>query len=134
MTSVNQFAQYLLKLDPKTNQARLTLYNFLKHVMDPTLPFSPAIIQAFYARVLQFNHWQNDSQSLSETVRADVHSYVKQFANNDEAAGWAKLRHPDTLQVVELKVFQDLEDLVETEHLPRRKSGDQVKLVRLSET
>src|SRR5665213_1733658 len=134
MTSVSQFAQYLLKLDPKTNQARLTLYNFLKHVMDPTLPFSPAVIQAFYSRVLQFDHWQSDSQNLSETVRDDVHSYAKQYSTEEEAAGWAKLRHPDTLQIVHLKVFQDLEDLVETEHAARRKSGDQIKLIRLSET
>ncbi|MGZ3723434.1 MAG: hypothetical protein ACXVA9_10915 [Bdellovibrionales bacterium] len=134
MTSVSQFAQYLLKHDLKTNQARMTLFNFLKHVMDPALPFSPAVIQAFYARVLQFDHWQNDSANLSDTVRADIHAYVKQFCNDDEASAWARLRHPDTLQVVQLKVFQDLEDLVETEHAARRKSGDQIRLVRLSET
>jgi hypothetical protein len=133
MTSVSQFAQYLLKLDPQRNPARLTLYNFLKNVMDPSLPFSPAVIQTFYSRVLQFDHWQNDSQNLSETVRADVHSYAKQYALEKEAAGWAQLRHPDTLQVVQLKVFQDLEELVESEHAARRKSGDQIKLVRLTD-
>jgi hypothetical protein len=134
MTSVSQFAQYLLKLDPKTNSARLTLFNFLKQVMDPSLPFSPAVIQAFYSRVLQFDHWQNDSRNLSETVRADVYSFVRQFIAEDQQAAWAKLRHPDTLQIVNLKVFQDLEELVETEHATRRKSGDVVKQVRLSET
>lgn len=134
MTPVSQFAQYLLKLDPKINQARLTLYNFLKHVMDPTLPFSPAVIQAFYARVLQFDHWQSDSQNLSDTIRSDVHSYLRQFATENELAAWTKLRHPDTLQVVPIKVFQDLEELVETEHAARLKSGDKLKLIALSET
>lgn len=134
MTPVSHFAQYLLKLDPKINQARLTLYNFLKHVMEPTLPMSPAVIQAFYARVLQFDHWQSDSQNLSDTVRSDVSSYLRQFATETEAANWARLRHSDTLQVVQLKVFQDLEELVETEHRSRLKSGDKLKLIRLSET
>jgi hypothetical protein len=134
MTSLSQFSQYLLKLDPKTNSARLTLYNFLKHVMEPSIPFSPAVIQAFYARVLQFDYWQNDSQNLSDTVRADVYSFAKQYSSEEEQAAWTKLRHPDTLQVVQLKMYQDLVDLVETEHVSRRKSGDQVKLARLNET
>lgn len=134
MTQVSHFAQYLLKLDPKLNQARLTLYNFLKHVMDPTLPLTPAIIQAFYARVLQFDHWQSDSQNLSDTVRSDVSSFLRQFGSEKDAAMWAKLRHPDTLQVVQIKLFQDLQELVETEHAARLKSGDKLKLISLSPT
>jgi len=134
MTPVSQFAQYLLKLDPKTNSARTTLYNFLKHAIDPSLPFSPAVIMAFYSRVLQFDQWQNDSENLSHTVRADVYSFTNQFCTDEEQAAWAKLRHPDTLQIVNLKAFQDLEELVETEHTARRKSGEVIKQVRLSET
>ncbi len=134
MTPVSQFAQYLLKLDPQRNQARQTLYNFLKHVMEPNLPFCPAVIQTFYARVMQFDHWRNDSQNLSETVRADIHSFLRQYGQEKDADAWAALRHPDTLQVVPLKVFQDLEDLVATEHSARQKSGDQLRTIRLSET
>lgn len=134
MTSLSQFAQYLLKHDLKVNPARATLYNFLKHVMDPTLPFSPAVLQAFYSRVLQFDHWQNDALNLSDTVRADVAAFLKQTATDEEIEAWSRLRHPDTLQVVQLKVFQDLVELVENEHSARRKSGDQLKLIRLSET
>ncbi len=98
------------------------------------MPFTPGVIQAFYARVLQFDHWQNDSQNLSDTVRADVHGFVTQTLPEKEATEWTQLRHPDTLQVVRLKVFQDLEDLVETEHAARRKSGDKIRLVKVSET
>lgn len=133
MTSVSQFSQYLLKLDPQRNPARLTLFNFLKAVMDPNLAFSPSVIQAFYARVLQFEHWQSDSQNLSETVRSDVQSFVVQYVPEKEAPTWSVLRHPDSLQLVPLKVFQDLEDLVDTEHQARRKSGDQVRTIRISD-
>lgn len=134
MTPVSQFAQYLLKQDPQRNPARLTLYNFLKHVIEPSLPFSPAVLQAFYARVLQFDHWQNDSENLAQTVRMDLQGFLKQHAINNEHEAWIHLRHPDTLQVVQLKVFKDLEELVEFEHGPRQKSGDTVKWVKLSET
>ncbi len=133
MASVSQFAQYLLKLDPQRNPARLTLFNFIKHVIDPALPFSPAIIQQFYGRVLQFDHWQNEAQSLGETIRADVFGYLKQAPLENQAAAWARVRHSDTLQVVPVKLFQDLEELVENEFEPRRKSGDQIKLVKLSD-
>ncbi len=133
MASVSQFAQYLLKLDPQRNQARLALYNFLKSVVEPTLPFSPSIIQMFYARILQFDHWQNEAQALSETVRADVSQFIKQMLTEAEAAAWAQLRHPDTLQLIHLKGFHDLQELVESEHAARQKSGDQIRMIKISD-
>lgn len=134
MTSVSQFAQYLLKLDPQRNPARLTFYNFLRHLTEPTLPFSPAVVQSFYARVLQFEHWQTEAQTLSDTLKADIGGFLKQHPIGQEAFdAWAALRHSDTLQLVHLKVFQDLEDLTLSEHAPRQKSGDDVKTVKISE-
>lgn len=58
MASVSQFAQYLLKASSDNSEIRApgTLFNFLKHVAEPTLPFSPAILQAFYGRALQFDY------------------------------------------------------------------------------
>lgn len=134
MTPVSQFAQYLLKHDPQRNQARLTLYNYVKHVLDPNLPFSPAVIQNFYARVLQFDHWQSEAQALATAVRADIEGFLAHSARPEEMQAWAQLRHPDTLQLVPIRVFQDLAELAETEHAARRKSGDTVKCVKISET
>lgn len=134
MTPVSQFAQYLLKLDPQRNQARLTLYNFLKHVMEPTLPFSSAVIQAFYARVLQFDHWQAEAQSLAETVKSDIAGFYKHANLDSETAQiWSNLRHADTLQLVHLKTYRDLIELAESEHAARQKSGDEVKCVKISD-
>lgn len=134
MAPVSQFSQYLLKLDPQRNPARLALYNFLKHVCDSNLPFTPSVIQSFYARILQFDHWQNDAENLSETVRTDLQSYARQHILENEIAPWTQLRHPDTLQIVQLKVYQDLEELVMNEHAPRQKSGDKVQCARISDT
>ena len=134
MTPVSQFAQYLLKQDPQRNQARLTLYNFLKGVMEPNLPFSPAVIQSFYARVLQFDHWQSDLENLSNVVRTDLQGFLRQYSLGSEHEAWLNLRHPDSLQIVTLKQPSDLHELIETEHSTRQKSGDQIRTVRMSDT
>jgi hypothetical protein len=134
MTPVSQFAQYLLKQDPQRNQARLTLYNFLKGVMEPNLPFSPAVIQSFYARVLQFDHWQNDSENMSQVVRTDLQGFLRQYSLGPEHEAWQNLRHPDSLQIVTLKQPGDLQELIETEHAARQKSGDQIRTVHMSDT
>jgi hypothetical protein len=133
MTSVTQFAQYLLKLDPQRLPARLALYNYLKQIMEPTLPFTPGVIQTFYGRVLQFDFWQRESAALSATIRADIASFIKnQPMENDPS--WGLIRHPDTLQVIRLTQAEDLEDIVDCEHAARRKSGDKVKLLRISDS
>lgn len=134
MTSVSQFSQYLLKQDPQRNPARATLYNFAKLILEPQDPFTPAVIQSFYARVLQYDHWQNNAQELSETVRGDLVGFLKQFALGGEPEEWLALRHPDTLQIVPIKLFQDLQALAEADHEPRRKSGDQIQCIRMSDT
>ena len=134
MTPVTQFAQYLLKQDPQRNTARLTLYNYLKHVLEPGVPFVPEVIQNFYARVLQFDHWRNETKLLSDTVRADIAGFWDQQPSVPNVEAWRELRHSDTLQLVPLKVFRDLEELVECENAARRKSGCELKTVKLSET
>lgn len=134
MTPVSQFAQYLLKQDPQRNPGRQTLFNFIKSILEPDLPFSPQVIQYFYARILQFEQWQVDAQLLSDTVRTDVSNFLNQYASQEEIAAWKGLRHSDTLQVVPLKVFQDLEELVHSEHLTRRKSGYEIKTLKISDS
>lgn len=133
MTSVSQFAQYLLKLDPQRNPARFALYNFLKHFIDGDQELTPAVMQLFYARILQFDHWRQDAQGLSEILKADLENFLRQFGLPEEMTEWRQLRHPDTLQVVDLKLQQDIEELVMTENAPRQKSGDQVKALRMDD-
>lgn len=134
MTPVSQFAQYLLKLDPQRNPARTALYNFVKHILEPHEPFTPAVIQSFYSRVLQFDYWQTNAQELSECVRSDIVGYLKSHSLPGEPEEWLALRHPDTLQIVPIKLFQDLEQLAGSEHEPRRKSGEEVQCVKVSDT
>lgn len=132
MTSVSQFAQYLLKLDPQRTPARQAFFNYLKHVVEPTLPFTPSIVQSFYARALQFDYWQKDANALSDTIRTDLISFSKNQPMEKDPS-WGLIRHPDSLQVVRLQQGADLEEIVEVEHAARRKSGDKVKWLKSSD-
>lgn len=131
MNSVTQFAQYLLKLDPQKSSARSALYNYLKHIIDPQETFTPQVIEGFYARALNFEYWQNNSRMLAETVKQDLKGFLKQMAINEEP--FANIRHPDSLQIINLKNFSDFEEIVRHQERTRRKSGDEVKFLKVSE-
>ena len=131
MASVGQFAQYLLRQDPQRDPARATLHNFVRHVLDQELAFSPAVIATFYARALQFDHWQSESRRLAEVVRTDVAAFLAHVGEDVEP--WIDLRHSDTLQVVRLRVTEDLAELIRLEHEPRLKSGSRLKTVANSD-
>lgn len=132
MTSVTQFAQYLLRLDPQKSQSRLALYNFLKHIIDPQDPFIPSVIDDFYARALNFDLWQTQAQILAQSVKEDLESFLK-HSRMDESE-WKNLRHADELQVVNLKHLKNFEEILSTAESSRRKSGDRFKLLRISES
>src|SRR5271167_5026214 len=101
MISVTQFAQHLLRLDPQRSPNRLTLFNYLKHFLEPTEQFRPATIERFYAHILNFDHWQNNAQSLAQEVREDVHGFLR--LNKGQEQEWEEFRHIDEVQVVNLK-------------------------------
>jgi hypothetical protein len=133
MASVSQFAQHLLKLDPQRSVPRLTLYNYVKHVLDPSAVFSADTIRGFYGRVLQFESWQTDAKSLSDNVRTDVAGFLKTLVQVDAPESWLHMRHADALQVVPIRQFHDLEELMREEHQARLKSGAQLKAIRIND-
>jgi hypothetical protein len=131
MNSVTQFAQYLLRLDPQKTPARLALFNYAKHILEPTEPFTPETIEGFYARALNYDYWQNNSQSLAQSVRDDLAGFLKQ-TKSDETE-WKNIRHSDETQVVALAHFQDFEAVITNVESLRQKSGEKFKLVKVSE-
>ena len=132
MISATQFAQYLLRLDPQRSNARLALYNYLKHIVEPNEPFTPQTIARFYSLALNFDNWQTNAQSLAQDVRDDLQSFFTHAKIDDPE--WRKLRHADEIQVVLLKNSRDFEETVQAQESARRKSGDRFKLIRVSET
>jgi hypothetical protein len=131
MNSVTQFAQYLLRLDPQKSQGRLALFNYMKHILDPQDPFTPQTIENFYARALNFDHWQVQAQSLSQEVREDLAGYLKQ--QNLETPEWKNIRHADEIQIIDLKHLRDFEQIIKNSEGSRQKSGDKIKLMKISD-
>jgi hypothetical protein len=131
MTSVTQFAQHLLRLDPHKSPGRLAFFNYLKHILDPSEPFTPSVVNDFYARTLNFDYWQTNAQSLSQDVRDDLANYIRQTKLDEPE--WKNIRHADETQVITLKMASDWETILSQAESSRRKSGDKLKLVRISE-
>jgi hypothetical protein len=131
MNSVTQFAQYLLRLDPQKTPARLALFNYAKHILEPTEPFTPETIEGFYGRALNYEYWQTNAQSLAQSVREDVISFLKQTKTDDTE--WKNFRHTDEIQVVHLNHFRDFEATITNVEGLRQKSGEQLKFVKISE-
>ena len=131
MNSVTQFAQYLLRLDPQKTPARLALFNYAKHVLEPTEPFTPETIEGFYGRVLNYEYWQTNSQSLAQSVRDDLAAFFKQTKTDDTE--WRHVRHADEIQVVPLTHFRDFEETITNVESIRQKSGEKLKMVKISE-
>jgi hypothetical protein len=131
MNSVTQFAQYLLRLDPQKTLPRQSLFNYCKHILEPTEPFSPETIEGFYSRALNFEYWQNNSQSLAQSVREDLASFLKQTKIDENE--WKHIRHADEIQVVNLQHQADFEAVITNVESSRQKSGEKLKIVKLSE-
>lgn len=131
MNSVTQFAQFLLRLDPQKTLARQSLFNYCKHVLEPTEPFLPETIEGFYARALSYEYWQNNSQSLAQNVREDLAAYLKQTKTDENE--WKHIRHADEIQVVSIQHAGDFEATITNVESSRQKSGEKVKIVRISE-
>jgi hypothetical protein len=132
MNSVTQFAQYLLRLDPQKTPARLALFNFTKHILEPTEPFSPDTIESFYARAMNYEYWQTNSQSLAQSVREDVESFLKHSKTDD--GEWKQIRHADQIQVIAFDHFYDFESTITNVESLRQKSGEKVRIVKISES
>ncbi len=102
--------------------------------MEPNLPFSPAVIQAFYARVLQFDHWQSSARTPRRDRKADLQGFLNIHALDKEIEVWQHLRHPRHLANRPTETPRRPPRFVlkpNTQH--PTKVGDTVKWVRISD-
>jgi len=128
MTSVTQFAQHLLKLDPQRTPARQCLYNYLKHILDPIEPFTPSVIEDFYRRALTLDYWHQNAKELGTAVRNDLNSYLFQFPVEKDLS-WDQIRHADELQVIPIHRESDFLQILERAEKSRLQDGDRLKLI-----
>ena len=130
MVSVTHFAQYLLKLDPQKNVARLALYHYLKNICDIQAELKPQMIRDFYSRILNFPYWQSNHKALGEIVAQDLEGFLTEVGLKWDNES---LRHAHQVQWLELKQPEDFHALIQDECNRIAKPGDRVKLIPISE-
>ncbi|NCN40085.1 hypothetical protein GW916_02440 [bacterium] len=128
MTSVTQFAQHLMKLDPHRTPTRQCLYNYLKHILDPIEPFTPSVIEDFYQRCLHLDYWRQNARELGEHVRKDLASYFHQQPEAKDL-DWDQIRHADEIQVLSIHKESDFLQILEASENKRLQKGDRLKLM-----
>lgn len=128
MTSVTQFAQHLMKLDPHRTPARQCFYNYLKHILDPSEPFTPSVIEDFYKRALHLDFWSQNAKELGASVRSDLESYLKQNPIEKDL-NWNQIKHAGELQVLAIAKEKDFFQILETYERSRLEKGDRLKLI-----
>jgi hypothetical protein len=128
MTSVTQFAQHLLKLDPHRTPARQCLYHYLKHILDPIEPFTPSVIDDFYKRTLNLEYWHQNAKELGHCVRNDLASYLSQFPAEKDLE-WELIRHADELQVINIQREKDLSLILQKAEHERLQASDRLRLI-----
>ena len=130
MTSVTQFAQHLMKLDPQRTPARQCLFNYLKHILDPIEPFTPSVLDDFYKRALQLEFWHQNSKDLGQSVRNDLNSYLQQYPAEKEL-DWASIRHADETQVLHITQDKDFLNILTESETLRLQENDRLKIVNM---
>lgn len=128
MTSVTQFAQHLMRLDPHRSPARQCLFNYLKHIIDPIEPFTPQVIEDFYNRALHLDFWRQNHKELGQSVKKDLASYFNQEPESKDL-DWDHIRHADEIQVLNIHNEKDFLKILAEDENSKLQSGDRLKLI-----
>lgn len=130
MTSVTQFAQHLMKLDPHRTPARQCFYNYLKHILDPIEPFTPSVLDDFYKRALQLDFWHQNAKDLGKSIKADLQLYLDQNPAEKDL-GWNRVKHADEFQVITIHQERDFFKILELSEKSRLQEADRLKLISM---
>ena len=100
MNTTTHLARHILAFQPNKDAARLSFYHYLIHHCDPETPLSPQLIENFCRRAMSFEHWQQNSSSLSQELQ-----YILQHYNETYILNWnlKDITFPDRWQVVPIK-------------------------------
>jgi hypothetical protein len=124
MLTVEQLAQHLLSLNPKSSPARLAFYHYIKNFLKHEATFTQEMIDSFYDRAMTYQYWQINKKILGETIQADLEAIAvrQQFAF--DVSG---IIHSAQLQVISLENRRDFLSIIEAEIKVRSKNGENIK-------
>lgn len=107
----SQLLRYIQNSNPQTTPARLAFFNFLSHTVEPDSKLSPETIRRFFEYCLDFSHWVTNKSPLGHEVKFLLEHFNKSYQN---AFDLKALRFPDSMQVIEIDLFHDALELIDT--------------------
>lgn len=124
--SVTQLAQFLLRLDPPKNLARLAFYHYVKNWIEPQSPLNLQHLDEFFDRCLSFDYWQNHRTQLGETIVEDLKSF---YAQEKPPFDLNQIILPQNRQIIFIEQVEEFRQLVTQWGESRKDIGDQIKVM-----
>jgi hypothetical protein len=130
MSSVTHLTQYLLRVEPAKNMARLALYNYLKVFTEGSTPLTADVLNRFFAYILNFQFWPSNTKLLGESIKQDLLTFSQNARLDFELE---QIYFPHQRQVLRLEQDADFIKLVEKREKQLASPDDRLKIIPISE-
>jgi hypothetical protein len=128
--NVSGLTQHISRLHPDKDAARLSLYNYLKNLSDPSHPVDSELINAFYRRALSFAHWQQNKAALFNEVESLLSHFQESIGQRLDLRLVFKR---EDLQVIPAENLQHIEPILQKFLAARIGADKKYRLLRNSE-
>ncbi|MDZ4660834.1 MAG: hypothetical protein SGJ18_04370 [Pseudomonadota bacterium] len=126
MATIHHFTQFLFSLDPQTNAARLSLFNFLRNFFDGASELNEEIINRFIRRSLSYQYWQERKKELSHEIFFITDSFNTRIRSQGKQLllNLKKIAPCEDFQLVKLEGEKQSLKILENHFLETGKSAD----------
>ncbi len=120
-------AQHIFTLEPDKDAARLSFYQYLINVCEPSELVTAELINRFYFRALSFGHWQANKVSLFR----ETESLLQHFQNSHGMTlALQGLVRQSEMQIIATENLQDLEIVVRKNLEKIVAPGERIRVLR----
>ncbi len=134
MVTHEEFAKFILRLNPQNSASRLALYNYTKNFLDLSATFTADTLDRFYRSCLVHEYWRREAKELAHETQNLFQKFCEEYQLPYQ------ILHPvDKMQVIKVENEKDIQDVCQN-FLSRHNllktttmihDGDQIILVQL---
>jgi hypothetical protein len=118
MLTASKLSKFIFDKNPQLHPARLSLYNFVKHLAYLELDLTLDQLNHFLAWTMDFPYWQQNKTQIGNELRQVLTAYSKQ---HHEYIDVREIEYPESKQVFEILNPDDGVDIVQ--HFARGRNG-----------
>lgn len=124
MATIHHFTQFIFSLDPQTNAARLSLFNFLRNFFDGSTELTEEIINRFVRHALAYQYWQERKKELTRELFLILDSFNTRLKSQGKQAhiNLKKITGAEEYQLIKLEVEAQSLKILETHFLDTGKA------------